>query len=679
MSNPKSPAENPPASDPLALPMQTRAMLPINSVDVEARTVEITFTTGASVKRRRYTGWDSSVPFEEILEVSRAAVNLDRLNAGAPMLDSHSAYSTFSQVGVIERAWIDGTEGRAKVRFPSAGVDKNADRMFAMVAEGIIRNVSVGYSIDEVRVVAPVKADDIEKRIITRWTPFEVSFVTIPADAGAQVRSADDVSFPVIITRAAPETMESSMTVAVTGAADPAPETRVAPGAVAPAPASAVDATRAAADAVAAERTRTAEITTLAIRHGMPADFATQHIAAGTALDSVRVAVLEAVAARAAATPINGRVQVITDEGDTMRDALETAIIHRANPRAVELTDAAREWRGMSLLEMGRTFYEASTGTKLRGLGKMDMATRLLGLDSGLRGGGQMSTSDFPNILANVVSKRLRNAYEVAPQNWKRLGRQNNAPDFKARAVMQLSNLPNLKQIKEGGEYQHAALADSKEQYALATYGRKIAITRQSLINDDMGAFDRMPMLLGRAAAETEASLFWAIVIANGNMSDGNALFSAPHANLGTAGAIAIASLNEGRSAMRKQKGLAPKAADAEPLNLTPAFIVVSPDKETEAQQFLATTLYPNAPGGVNPFANSMQQITEARLTGNAWYLFADPATIDTIEYGYLEGEEGLFTEQRLGFDIDGLEIKGRIDFAAKAIDWRGMFKNAGN
>ncbi|WP_315806969.1 MULTISPECIES: hypothetical protein [unclassified Bradyrhizobium] len=432
----------------------------------------------------------------------------------------------------------------------------------------------------------------------------------------------------------------------------------------------------------AAERARSAEIVQLAQRHRMPVDFASQHITAGTALDQVRNLVLEAVAARDAQTRISPRVQITQDEGDTKRDALEVAILHRANPSAVKITDAAREWRGMTLLEMGRTFIEETTGERLRGLSKMELAARVLGIDNGFTGfraGGSMATSDFPNILANVISKRLRNAYEVAPQNWKKLARQNNAPDFKTRAVVQLSNLPNFKQIKEGGEYTFASLGDGKEQYALSTYGRKVMLTRQALINDDLSAFDRLPMLLGRAAAETEATLFWQIIITNPNMADGNAIFSAAHGNLAAAGAaINIASLNAGRTAMRKQKGLAVKAADAEPLNLTPAFLVVSPDKETEAQQFLATTLYPQQNAQVNPFAGSLLQITEARLSGNTWYLWADPALIDTIEYAYLEGEQGLYTEQRLGFDIDGLEIKGRLDFAAKAIDWRGMYQNPG-
>ena len=62
-----------------------------------------------------------------------------------------------------------------------------------------------------------------------------------------------------------------------------------------------------------------------------------------------------------------------------------------------------------------------------------------------------------------------------------------------------------------------------------------------------------------------------------------------------------------------------------------------------------------------------------------AWYLAADPAQIDIIEYGYLEGEEGPTIETRIGFDVDGIEIKCREDFAAKVLDWRGLYKNAGD
>lgn len=188
---------------PSVLPMQTRqSTLDANSINVDSRTVNVVFTTGAAVRRRRWVGWDTVVPFDEILEVSRTAVDLSRLNAGAPALDSHSTWSSYSQIGVVERAWIDGKEGRATIRFPKTGVDPAADRMFGLVSDGIVRNISVGYSIDRARVVEAEKKGEIERRIVERWTPMEISFVTVPADPGAQVRSGS--VYPVSIESSRP-------------------------------------------------------------------------------------------------------------------------------------------------------------------------------------------------------------------------------------------------------------------------------------------------------------------------------------------------------------------------------------------------------------------------------------------------------------------------------------------
>lgn len=429
-------------------------------------------------------------------------------------------------------------------------------------------------------------------------------------------------------------------------------------------------------DVVVVERTRSADITRLATRHAMPADFASQHIAAGSTVEAVRTLVLDHVAAEAARTRISPRAEIVTDEGDTLREAVENAIENRATSGRVKLTDAGREFRGMTLIEVGKEFHARAHNVKLRGFGN-EVAPVLLGLE---RRGGMLSTSDFPNILANVVSKRLRDAYQTAPQTWKVLSRQSNAPDFKQKSVVQLSNLPKFKQVKEGGEYQYAALSDGAAKYALATYGRIVPITRQTLINDDLGAFDRMPMLLGRAAAETEASIFWALWTANSGagvaMEDGLNVFDATgHGNYTASGTdISVVALDVGRTALRTQKGF---GADAEPLNLSPKYIVVSPAKETKAQMFLASITATKG-GDINPFANSLQQITEARLSGNGWYLSADPGQIDTIEYAYLEGEEGLYTETRFGFEVDGIEVKGRLDYAAHWIDYRGVYFNAG-
>jgi len=206
-------------SFPEGLPLQTddidtssaRTRIIDSSINIEARTVDVIFTTGASVRRRRWTGWDSSVPFDEVLVVSRDAIDLSRLSRGAPALDSHSMYSSYSQVGVVERAWIEGSEGMATIRFPKAEIDKAADRMFGLVTDRIIRNISVGYSIDRARVIEAEKKGDVEKRMVERWTPYEISFVTIPADPGAQVRSLDQVArYPVDL--AAPFAASAALT-----------------------------------------------------------------------------------------------------------------------------------------------------------------------------------------------------------------------------------------------------------------------------------------------------------------------------------------------------------------------------------------------------------------------------------------------------------------------------------
>ncbi|WP_442583132.1 HK97 family phage prohead protease [Mesorhizobium sp. ASY16-5R] len=200
---------------PAELPMQHR-LAPLTEVATSNRTFNLVFSTGAKVRRRKWVGWDTVVPFDETLLVSKDAVDLSRMNAGAPVLDSHNLYSTAAQLAVVDRAWINGSEAWATVRFPSAGVDKAADRVFNLVAERIIKNVSVGYSIDQVRIVEAQNKGQVEQHIVERWTPYEVSFVTVPADAEAQVRSAE-AQFPIAV-RVAPEPMHEPPAVSYSAA-----------------------------------------------------------------------------------------------------------------------------------------------------------------------------------------------------------------------------------------------------------------------------------------------------------------------------------------------------------------------------------------------------------------------------------------------------------------------------
>lgn len=129
----------------------------------EDRTLEFPFSSELPVER-----WFGS----EVLSHQPDAVNLARLNDGAPVLWNHDPGAV---IGVVERAWLDGEKGRgyARVRFSRNDM---AQQVVADIADGILRNVSVGYTIAD----AVPGADG--QVIATKWEPLEVSIVSIPAD-----------------------------------------------------------------------------------------------------------------------------------------------------------------------------------------------------------------------------------------------------------------------------------------------------------------------------------------------------------------------------------------------------------------------------------------------------------------------------------------------------------------
>ncbi len=668
---------------PVALPMQLRRapILPA-TVNTETRSVDVVFTTGAAVRRRRWTGWDTSVPFDEILDVSDRAVDLTRLNAGAPALDSHSVWSSHSQVGVVERAWIEGKEGKATIRFPREGLDHAADRMFGLISDGIIRNVSVGYSIERVKVVEPAAKGEVEQRIVERWTPLEVSFVTVPADPRAQVRAADQANFPVEIidTRMQKEASMPESTTTVAGDVPASTEARQQPVAtpahpephasrmpeLTPAPDAEAIATR----AREAERDRVSTIYDLAGRLNLERGFADDLVKRGVTVDESRRLILDQVAAKSDETrtfphvsiPLGGR-----DERVTRRDAVANALLHRYSPTLFQLDDSARQYRGMSLLELARESL-TNAGVNTRGLSRDEVATRSL-----------HSTSDFPEILSAVTNKTLRQAYETYPRTFMLFCRQVLATDFKAMNRVQLGEAPQLLEVGESGEFKRGTLGESKESYKVKTYGRVVAITRQTLINDDLDAFTRIPAMYGNSIAQLESDVVWGIITANPAMADGNALFHTTHKNLaGTGTALAVDAVGAARAAMALQTGFDKKTV----LNIRPAFLIVPAALELKAEQLVAQNLVPADSTKVVPQSiRTLSPISEPRLdaaSATAWYLAASPNQIDTIEYAYLEGQQGAYIETRNGFDVDGVEIKCRLDFGAKAIDWRGLYRNPG-
>lgn len=567
--------------------------------------------TARTVEAIVSTGADTPRPgFVERLDLRGA--DLSRL-IGAPVLDAHRSSSTRDQLGVIEAAEVraEGLWVRMKFRSNTAAASVLSD-----IADGTLRGLSIGYQVAEWK---EERSGSTRLRIAKKWTPLEVSVVPVPADPGAHFRNGET-------------TMEAEeQNVATT--TPPAAATRAQVN---------------------------AEIRTIAETAGLTRAWADEQIDGDATADEARRAAFEAMQSRSSETQTRStRATINTDHTDPTEIATRAgeALWARSNP-SHEISDQARPYAAMSTIDLARDCLRRS-GMSTTGLSADTVITRAL-----------HTTSDFPLILGDAVGRELRRAYQAAPSGVRQLARQTTARDFRAKRALQFGEGPELKKVNEGGEFKSGTIEESAETYSVETFGRIFSISRQALINDDMGAFTQIPAKLGNAASAFEAAQLVAKLAANPAMSDGTAVFHADHANLtGSYAAPSATSLSAARLAMRKQTGLSGQLIDA-----TPRFVLVPAELETVAEQALAE-IAATKTADVNPFEN-LTLVTEARLTEDEqWYVAADPSMIDGLEYAYLEGAPGPQIETRQGFEVDGVQMKVRLDFGCGWTDYRGWHR----
>jgi hypothetical protein len=616
--------------------LQTRAMFAPETVNAEARTVEVVWTTGARVARNGYEG-----PYYEELSMDKKAIRMDRLNAGAPLLNSHSASQLSDVVGVVERAWLEGNEGRAVVRFSSRD---DVTPIFNDVRDGIIRNISVGY-----RVWKYERVEEGEAPIMRAvdWEPHELSLVPIPADAGAQVRSEEPPTVHNEPEKDSPMDEIRELEGAVTPEAPVAQERAARPEDI--------------QAAIAAERRRVAEIRRSVRAAGLDVALADTLEQEGTSVDEARKLIIDKMAEREAAAPTRTHVQVLADEGQKRSECMTATLEARVGLR--QWDDQARAYGHSSLMDMAKDALVRS-GVNLVGMSKSEIAGRAM-----------HSTSDFPLLLSNIARKSLASAYAAEDQTFRPLARQRNLPDFKPVYELEIAGQITPEPLLEGGEYKAATVQEQQASWRIYTYGKKIAVTRQLIINDDLDALSRIPQMIGRGMSLFESNEVWKLITANAKMSyDGKALFHADHSNSGT-GAIGEAAISNARKALRNQKDIAGNR-----INLRPRYLVLPTSLETAAQKFLSP-IQPSTTGDVNIFTGSMSLIVEPRLddaSEQAYYVTASPEQIDMIAFGYLDGEAGPQVETVNERDPDGTVIYARLDFGCTLLNHRGFYKSTG-
>jgi hypothetical protein len=626
--------------------LQTRAMFAPETINVEARTVELVWTTGAKVKRADWARGD----YMEELSLQAGAVRLDRLNKGAPLLDAHDSYSLRSQIGVVQHASVNGSEGRALVKFSKRA---EVEPIFQDVIDGIYRNVSVGYKVHRKE---RDETGDMPVERAVDWEPYELSLVPIPADAGAQVRSEE-------LTPTQPQ--ERSMAdnqgaPAAEAAPDTAIETRAEARGAEPTVTVGVDIQS--AEQIRKDECRRADgILDTAAKLGVDVTVARKLIAEGVALDEARAQLIDARADTERRAPSGtSRVEVTLDHGEKRFEAKLDHLKARAGYGG-EDQGGAREYRGSTLLDLCRDSLELA-GISHRGMSKSDLAERAL-----------HSTSDFPLLMASIQRVSLKEAYAPDRQTWRPFAKQRNLPDFRDKKEMEVGGQIIPQEIKEEGEYKFGTIKEQQGSWSISEFGSGLKIGRRLIINDNLGYITRAVEVLGRGVATLEANMVWALITGNAKcMMDGVALFHASHNNTGT-GVIGETSFSDAREKMYNQKGF-----EGTQLYVEARYILLPTSLLTTFEKF-NTTITPNQTGDVNIFTNYVQPIVEPRLNGSPqWYLVGDGLGVENVVYGNLEGETGPTISSEIKRDPDGIVTYLRHDFGCMVPHHYGFYRSSG-
>ena len=321
----------------------------------------------------------------------------------------------------------------------------------------------------------------------------------------------------------------------------------------------------------------------------------------------------------------------------------------------------------MSLYEIGKEIL-TDKGINLKGKDRSEIASLMI------QGQRDLSTSDFPLILENVLNKTLRSDYQLAPEFWNLIARETSVNDFKAKSLYQLDSENGMKELPEGDEIKYGKLSEAKQTIKVKTYAEGLILTRQMIINDDLSAFETIPQKFASDWDLLRGDLTWGMLTNNVTMDDGKSMFHADHNNFaGTGGAISEITLTAALLAMKKQKSISGRT-----LNIVPKYLIVAPEQEVAARKLLAT-IAPTQSSQVNVFSTmNIMLIVEHRLTDNAWYLSAEPSTIDGLYYAYLNGNGGLRSNREDSFNTNSVKFAVTGEFGVAAIDYRGWYKNAG-
>lgn len=445
----------------------------------------------------------------------------------------------------------------------------------------------------------------------------------------------------------------------------------------------AATAREAARNAVKAERERISAIQ--AICDGEFPEIEREAIAGGWTPEVVTKKVLETIRAERPAANVNISVKT-APEGGELRKTIEAAMCLRVGVSADQLEKSY----GARTVEAGMAEMDMPLKQLLIECMKLDGIPYSRGFDNETIRAAFSSVS-LPGILSNVANKKLLQSYEAQPIIAMKLCSTGDLNDFKENDRFRLTDVGDLLPIAADGEIKDGGLIEESAKNQLDTYGKKFCLTRKMIINDDLGAFMKVPTAMGNRAARLIDQLFFSRLLSNPAQADGKALFSTNHKNLlsGASSALSSDSLKKAIQLFLDQVD-----ADGQPISVEPKYLLVPTALKHLAIELTqgATLIMSGTDNAVRPALNVLSdenlQVISSPYLGNSayegssqtgWYLFGDPKTVDTWEIGFLKGKRTPTVERgETDFNTLGLWFRVYFDLGVREQDHRGMVKANG-
>jgi phage major head subunit gpT-like protein len=613
-----------------------RAEIDNSSINTDARTVEILISTETPLRRVDY--W-SGQKYDEVLLHGSENIDLTRAeNAKLRWMHGSGKYGELP-LGKLDNVRIENGELRGTAHFSSANPD--ADMFWRMVEEGTLSEISVGGKKLDVRITE--RENDVPLVEVTRWEFQEASLVDIGADPKAGIGRSENFNEGEIMKTLNILRKELNTLKANNASKD--------------------DITTKEGEINRAEfqnLQRKEGIRIIAKEYGdlVDEDMLTR------ALDDENMdenSFARSLLSRKIEKQTDIDFQRSQDNGeDDVKRAVAHGMIMRFGGDIENPHKDAHKFVGASMLEIARAI------TGYDGYDKEELIQRA------------MSTSDFPVLLSNVANKMLDMAFEEAEATFDVWTQAVDVSDFKQGVAAHMQSGGKLQKVAENGELKNLEFGENGETFKLETYGAKIRVTRQMLINDDLGAFAKFFEEFGSMARRSANSIVYDLLQSKGEfenykMADAKAIFEATtHKNYDATGAaISSATLTSARTKIRRQEENGVK------LNITPKYLLVAPENETSARQLITSESDPSSSnsGVVNVHRNTMDVIVDSELDAAPWYLAAGRRTIKVL---YLQGTGRKPTVRESERNLSGVTLECVFDFGVYAEDYRGLYKNAG-